>query len=188
MSRSLISSARSAFQSGGNTFRAARGHSASSTSRPRSAFNRNPARNENANFRRRCAQTMIPLHDAVAGATLISHLAVNSRSRSALSLERCCRWIWEFCQGSIRGLYPSGESGQDQKKVQTSGLLLHPWKRQRSSRLLWHTVELPDDYQNFMNNEYDVASLSSGDGSCGGGWGLYGWTIHSDTKCSRCVT
>jgi len=156
MSRSLISSARSAFQSGGNTFRAARGHSASSTARPRSASNRNSVRNENTNFRRRCAQTMIPLHDAVAGATLISHLAVNSRS------QRCCRWIWEFCQGAISGLYLSGESGQGQRKVQTSGLLLHPWKRQRSSRLLWHTVELPDDYRNFMNNEYDVASLSSG--------------------------
>lgn len=161
MSRSLISSARSAFQSGGNTFRAARGHSASSTARPRSASNRNSVRNENTNFRRRCAQTMIPLHDAVAGATLISHLAVNSRSRSALSLERCCRWIWEFCQKSISGLYLSGET-QGQRKVQTSGLLLHLWKRQRSSRLLWHTVELPDDYQNFMNNEYDVASFSSG--------------------------
>jgi len=162
MSRSLISSARSAFQSGGNPFRAARGHSASSTTRPPSSSNRNPLRNDSTNFRRRCARTMIPLHDAVAGATLISHLAVNSRSRSALSLERCCRWIWEFCQGSIRGLYPSGESGQGQRKVQTSRLLLYPWKRLRSSRLLWHTVELPDDYRNFMNNEYDVASLSSG--------------------------
>lgn len=56
----------------------------------------------------------------------------------------------------------SRENGQGQQKVQTSGLLLHSWKMLRSSSLLWHTVELPDDYRNFMNNEYDAAPLTSG--------------------------
>nr|ABK23346.1 unknown [Picea sitchensis] len=107
MSRSLISSARSTFQSGGNAFRAARGRPASSNTRPPSSSDRNPFRNNSTNFRRRCAETMIPLHDAVAGAKLISHLAVNSRSRSSLSLERCCRWIWRVF-GSNRGVVSEG--------------------------------------------------------------------------------
>jgi len=107
MSRSLISSARSTFQSGGNSFRAARGRPASSTTSPPPSSNRHPLKNNSSNFRRRCAETMIPLHDAVAGAKLISHLAVNSRSRSALALERCCRWIWRVF-GSNQGVVTEG--------------------------------------------------------------------------------
>eukprot|EP01018_Ginkgo_biloba_P033089 Gb_19252 [translate_table: standard] len=85
MSRSLITSARSALHSTGNSSRAAGGRSASSTTRTAFAEGRNPFGNS-ASFRRRCAESSIPLHNAVAAAKLISHLSVSSRNCSALSL------------------------------------------------------------------------------------------------------
>eukprot|EP01018_Ginkgo_biloba_P038717 Gb_00332 [translate_table: standard] len=82
----LLRSVRPAFNSGGNSFRAAGGRAAPST--PRRSFSafRNPIGYDSARFRRHCAKSLIPLHDAVAAAKLISHLSVSSRSRSALSL------------------------------------------------------------------------------------------------------
>eukprot|EP01018_Ginkgo_biloba_P033090 Gb_22733 [translate_table: standard] len=84
VSRSLITSARSALHSTGNSFRAAGGRSASST--PRTPFTgcRTPFGN-NASLRRRCTVSSFPLHDAVAAAKLVSHLSINSQSSSALS-------------------------------------------------------------------------------------------------------
>nr|ADE77655.1 unknown [Picea sitchensis] len=85
---SFARSARSAFRSSGrSTFRASGGRTqSSSTARPPLLSQRTSSRNNIGNFRRRCAQSMIPLHDAVAAARLVSHLGVNSRSRSALPL------------------------------------------------------------------------------------------------------
>ncbi|GLJ23599.1 hypothetical protein SUGI_0446910 [Cryptomeria japonica] len=80
-SRAASRTVRSAFRSAGNPFRHAEG---TNRSRPISF----PARNgrETAIFRRRCVKSMIPLHDAVAAAKLVSHLSVSSRTCSALSL------------------------------------------------------------------------------------------------------
>eukprot|EP01018_Ginkgo_biloba_P033086 Gb_18031 [translate_table: standard] len=98
----LLRSVRPAFNSGGNSFRAAGGRAAPST--PRRSFSnfRNPIGYDSARFRRHCAKSLIPLHDAVAAAKLISHLSVSSRSRSALSLGRL--WKPVLFLGAIVGL------------------------------------------------------------------------------------
>nr|ABK25542.1 unknown [Picea sitchensis] len=94
LSRSLISSARSALHSSGRNsvgVRAApaRSTASSATARPPSpsATTRNHLfRNDIASSRRRLAQSTIPLHNAVANAKLKSHLAINSSPCSAISL------------------------------------------------------------------------------------------------------
>eukprot|EP01018_Ginkgo_biloba_P038720 Gb_00326 [translate_table: standard] len=86
MSRFLVTSARTALHSSRNSFGAAGERTASSTARTSFSGRRNPFGNS-ANFRRRHAESSVPLHNAVAAAKLISHLSVGSRSCSALSLE-----------------------------------------------------------------------------------------------------
>eukprot|EP01018_Ginkgo_biloba_P033088 Gb_19253 [translate_table: standard] len=85
MSRSLVTSARAALHSSGNSFGTAGGRSSSSTARTPFSGRRSPFGN-NASFRRRWVESSIPLHNTVAAAKLVSHLSVNSRSGSALSL------------------------------------------------------------------------------------------------------
>nr|ADE77559.1 unknown [Picea sitchensis] len=74
-------SARSAFYSTSNPFRAS-----SSTTRPPVSSRRAVFEYNSASPRRRCVESMIPLHNVVASAKLVTHLSVNSRSSGALSL------------------------------------------------------------------------------------------------------
>ncbi|XP_057848751.1 uncharacterized protein LOC131059736 isoform X2 [Cryptomeria japonica] len=79
-------SARNAFTS---TFRSSTNgaHRYRSQSQSQSTHRRNFLRNEGAIFRRRLAETSIPLHSAIAAAKLVSHLSFSSRSaKSALPL------------------------------------------------------------------------------------------------------
>jgi len=96
LSRSIISSARSALHSSGRNTVSVRAASAggggtgsSATARPPSSSGttRNYLfRNDTASSRRRLAESTIPLHNAVANAKLKSHLAINSSPCSAISL------------------------------------------------------------------------------------------------------
>lgn len=82
-------SVRSAMHSSGSgrsSFRAAGSRPAPSNPRPHFNDRRTPLTNNAASLRRRWAETMIPLHNAVADAKLVSHLSVNTRDRSTLSL------------------------------------------------------------------------------------------------------
>nr|ABR16585.1 unknown [Picea sitchensis] len=73
-------SARSAFYSTSNRFRAS-----SSTARPPVSSRRAVFEYNSASSRRRCAESMIPLHNVVASAKLVTHLSVSTRSSRALS-------------------------------------------------------------------------------------------------------
>lgn len=81
-------SARSAFYSTRSS--SFRGRPATSNTRPpsysSSRRNRHLFENQILNSRRRWAESLIPLHNAVASAKLVSHLGFNSRSSGSLSL------------------------------------------------------------------------------------------------------
>jgi len=82
-------SVRSAVHSSGSgrsSFRTAGSRPAPSNPRPHFNDRRSPSTNNAASLRRRWAETLIPLHNAVADAKLVSHLSVNTRDRSTLSL------------------------------------------------------------------------------------------------------
>jgi len=84
-------SVRSAVHSSGSgrsSFRTAGSRPAPSNPRPHFNDRRSPSTNNAASLRRRWAETLIPLHNAVADAKLVSHLSVNTRDRSTLSLDK----------------------------------------------------------------------------------------------------
>lgn len=72
--------ARSAFYSTSNRFGAS-----SSAARPPASSRRAVFEHNSASSRRRCAESMIPLHNVVASAKLVTHLGVSTRSSKALS-------------------------------------------------------------------------------------------------------
>eukprot|EP01018_Ginkgo_biloba_P033058 Gb_00957 [translate_table: standard] len=96
-------SVRAALHSGGNSFRAAGGRTASSPPRAPSSGGRNPFGSDSSASRRSftsysrlpaelgCAVSLISLHNTVAAARLTSHLSINSRTCSALSQGTFCR-------------------------------------------------------------------------------------------------
>eukprot|EP00252_Welwitschia_mirabilis_P008669 TRINITY_DN206_c0_g1_i1.p1 TRINITY_DN206_c0_g1~~TRINITY_DN206_c0_g1_i1.p1 ORF type:complete len:124 (-),score=1.60 TRINITY_DN206_c0_g1_i1:535-858(-) len=79
MASAFARSARHSFRAGSAAFR-------SSTRRPSPANATSRHLLQNKVPQRRFLQSVIPLHNAVASAKLVSHLSTSSRSRSALSL------------------------------------------------------------------------------------------------------
>jgi len=108
-SRSVRSAVRSS-SSGRSSFRTAGTRPEPSNPRPHFNNRRSPLMNNAASLRRRWAETLIPLHNAVAEAKLVSHLSVNTRDRSTLSLGLQIFIDAAFLNFCVRPPWPNGYS------------------------------------------------------------------------------
>jgi len=116
-------SVRSAVHSSGSgrsSFRTAGSRPAPSNPRPHFNDRGSPSTNNAASLRRRWAETLIPLHNAVADAKLVSHLSVNTRDRSTLSLGLQIFLDAAFLNFCVRSPWPDGYSDRAFMRMATT--------------------------------------------------------------------